>query len=276
LTTIICCNNSPNTPDTTSPIIVQAYLYANQPINDIRITTLGENKKFNSQMVPVNDADVSLIKQEMRYQLELSPGDSGYYYYPGDDLIVESGNFFQLEVEYQENVTIGITKVPGIPKISRISADTFFYSFRMPDSLDNELMIEWTESYKQDALYFVKMDYIWREPGEISERAPLNIVPYFISSTGQYYQNKWSFNTYSFRNDGFIIDYISYDRYSNIREGWYCFYVNQVTQDFIDLYETKFNFWGEPDKIYSNIHLGYGIFTAFGVDSVYFYAKKVD
>jgi len=271
------CEKTPNAPGITSPIIVQAYLYANEPANDIRIRTLGEDNGFNSQTLPVNNAGVSLIKQEIRYKLKPSPGDSGYYFYPGSDLIVAPDDTFKIEVAYQGNIATGQTIVPNVPKIMNVSADTFFYSIRMPDSIKDEFILEWiTPQYNENELYFAKVDYIWREPGEIYDSTPLNIVPYFVSRTGQHYQNKWSFNKYSFRNDGFIVSYKPHDNYSNIREGWYCFYINQVTQDFIDLYETKFNYWGEPGKIYSNIENGFGIFTAFGVDSVYFYAKSVD
>ncbi len=63
-------------------LVVRAYLYAGEAVNDIQLTNTYELGADRTAGAPVNDAIVTLEKSGQVYQLTLSPGDSGYYHYP--------------------------------------------------------------------------------------------------------------------------------------------------------------------------------------------------
>ena len=68
--------------------VIRAYVYAGEPVSDIKITSVLPLGSEDQSAPPINNAQVTLIKDGIQYSLEPSPGDSGYYHYSGDDLIV--------------------------------------------------------------------------------------------------------------------------------------------------------------------------------------------
>ena len=81
-------------------VVIQGYLYANESVQDIRITRTLPIGSDESDPPPINDASVRLIKDGQSYTLVPIEGDSGYYEYPDNDLSVETGDVFGIEVDY--------------------------------------------------------------------------------------------------------------------------------------------------------------------------------
>jgi len=77
--------------------VVEAFLYAGEPIDDIRIKTTYPLSEQEDISAPINNAEVTLIKNGQRYDLVPS-GDEGFYNYPNNDLTVKTNDVFQLEV----------------------------------------------------------------------------------------------------------------------------------------------------------------------------------
>ena len=84
----------PGSPDP----VVRAFLYAGQPVNDVRLTwtvPINTSDTANVQVAPpINDATVVLVRNGVRYPLVKSAGDSGYYQYNGTGLIVREGDVY--------------------------------------------------------------------------------------------------------------------------------------------------------------------------------------
>jgi len=82
---IAACGTDPFSPATDKRFVVQAYLYAGEPVTDIRITSTLPLGSTDSVAPPINDAAVTLVKEGERYPLAPTPGESGAYHDPGAD-----------------------------------------------------------------------------------------------------------------------------------------------------------------------------------------------
>ena len=95
-------------------IVVEAFLFAGEPVDDIRLTTTTPLDEEDAVEIPVTDAQVRLIKESRVYEL-VSSGSDGSYQYPGTDLLVQTGDLFQLQIEYRGNEITAFTDVPPPP-----------------------------------------------------------------------------------------------------------------------------------------------------------------
>lgn len=244
-------------------LVIQAYLFANRPVKDIRISTL---VPYNSQQeyIPVNDAIVTLIKNGMTFSLALAKGDSGFYAYSGNDLQVEAGDRFQLQVLHNDILATAETVVPDAPKIGTLSRDTLWYPARTSkgrgQATDSSFInVEWQKQNGRDSLYYVVI-----QPKESYKLPswPENIpVPYSQESNYWRTGNKWTFYHYPIH-------------YFNLKfAGEYVFYLYHINREYADLYKVRDVFQGKQMEAPSNIENGYGIFTAFNCDSVRFFVK---
>ena len=106
-------------------VVVEAFLFAGEPVRDIRLTAtvlLGEDPALAPT---IDDADVMLFKNGVAYVLT-SVGDSGRYEYTGNDLVVAEGDEFRIEVAYFGRVAVGETIVPAPPVNVAVDGDTLF------------------------------------------------------------------------------------------------------------------------------------------------------
>ena len=121
---VTACDSATD-PNDTDLVVVEAFLFAGEPVDDIRLTAtvpLGEDPALAPT---IDDADVRLIKDGQTFVLESLGGD-GQYHYPGTDLSVDEGDVFRLEVSYFGRVATGETVVPGPPVNVDIDGDTLF------------------------------------------------------------------------------------------------------------------------------------------------------
>lgn len=112
-------------PSGSDQVVIEAFLFAGEPVQDIRLTAtipLGEDP---NSAPTIDDATVRLIKEGVTYALT-SAGEDGRYEYLGTDLVVAEGDEFRLEVEYFGRVAWGETVVPAPPVDVAIDADTLF------------------------------------------------------------------------------------------------------------------------------------------------------
>ncbi len=116
------CNSNPVDSESADLVVIEAFLFAGEPIDDIRLTA---SVPLSDTIAPpvVNDADIVLIKNGMTYALGPS-GEDGYYHYPEADLTVETGDLFRIEVSHFGRVAAGETVVPEPPVNVAIDGDT--------------------------------------------------------------------------------------------------------------------------------------------------------
>ena len=106
--------------------VIEAFLFAGEPIDDIYIKTTFPISEEDDISEPVSDAEVILYKEGTPYTLV--PSDSaGFYHYPNTDLTVETGDVFSLEVNYDGATATAETTVPTPTIGVNAMPDTLFY-----------------------------------------------------------------------------------------------------------------------------------------------------
>lgn len=103
--------------------VVEAFLYAGEPVDDVRIKTTFPLAEAEDISTPINTAQVVLIKNGQQYQLS-SSGDEGYYHYTGTDLSIETGDVFDLEVVHNGITATASTIVPTPTEGLSLSIDS--------------------------------------------------------------------------------------------------------------------------------------------------------
>jgi hypothetical protein len=255
---ISSCEDSSPINTETDLVVIQAYLFAGDTINDIRITKTFAMGVDTALMPPVNDATVQLVKNTITYNLVSSPGDSGYYNYSGHDLVVGEGDKFTIKVDYFGKVASGTTTVPTPPSGVVESNDTLMMpeSFKPGqfqfDSTKNQVKVSW--EIEANAMYFVDIRNIEEEPQFVESKYPRRGLP------GRMVNMPMNQNSYTILFE----DLIYYGRYRVT--------VYKINQEYVDLYISRNQNSRELNEPLTNIQNGLGIFSAFNSVSVYFRA----
>jgi uncharacterized protein YcfL len=238
-------------------IIVQAYLFANEPVDDIHLTSTVSLDAETGQAPPINDAQVVLIKNSQRYALTLTPGDSGYYHYAGNDLAVEAGDHFTLEITHQSKVITAETIVPETPANVALSSTVleifdpsdFFESGVLPDI--DSLTIEVTWNNEDGAWFYMVIENIESDPEPIDTDSTFTRTLNFVSRPTQ---------RDSFRISQGILTHL----------GQHQVRVFRVNQEYADLYESREQDSRDLNEPLTNINNGLGIFSAFNSQTAFF------
>lgn len=244
-------------------IVVQAYLYTGEPVDDIKISWLNSYANEDTIYQPVNNAEVTISGNDRKYDLELFPGDSGYYYYPGN-LPVISGNEYFLEVKVNQYEITASTIVPETPPETKIS-DSILHVKQVEDFYDM-MEMEWPDP----------IDITWDNPSqeyfflvvENIEEDPEYILSFMEEET-IFPNRKFSMTTEPTQMNFYQIQTRSLTYF-----GKYLVKFFRVNEEYARLYETIEQDSRDLNEPYSNVNNGLGIFTAFTGDSLYFEVKE--
>lgn len=238
-------------------IVVRGYIYAGENIDDIQITKTLPLGSEETTAPPVNDAGVMLIKAGVSYALVADSGDSGYYHYEGDDLSVESGDEFEIQVAYNGTVASATTQVPAPPEDVTISSETLVISEEIGPGmmqLDSMgILLQWKED--EASLFYVVVECLEEDPVEITT---------FGRPTGANEMGR-RFVFPPTNNNEFIIGRFNLSYY-----GKHLAKVYRVNQEYADLYESRNQDSRDLNEPLSNIENGLGVFSAFASKVVYF------
>ena len=241
-------------------IVVEAFLYAGEPVNDIHLSAVIPLDSEDSLARPINDADVRLVKDGRTYALTPS-GDDGSYFYSGDDLIVETGDVFQLEVDRGGTHITAETAVPAPPtgvamtqnalvvpdfEGNRFALREFFQSG------ENALSVTW-DNFDED-LYFV----VIRSP---ASNNPDFILPEFVRER---------FAGFELVTEPTTANFYDILLFSLEIIGSYETTVYRINQEYADLYENREQDSRDLNEPPTNITGGLGVFSAFNGRSTAF------
>lgn len=118
--------------DTENLVVVEAFLYAGEPVDDIQLASTIPFGSSDTVGVPINDASVQLIRDGVTYTLA-SSGTDGRYAYIGEDLHVKAADVFTLDIAYDGQHITAQTTVPPPPDNVQLSDDALL----VPD-LEND------------------------------------------------------------------------------------------------------------------------------------------
>jgi len=257
-------------------VVVQAYVYAGQPVEDILVTSTLGLGSTDTVPPPITDAQVQLVINGVCYLLQPLWWNKGYYFYPCDgpedpetpvgELIVKEGDVVTLEVLYYGKVATATTVVPPPPAGVEITPGTLSVSAASypgtgefsPGGLfiedpNNALTVSWEDD--GNSMYYVTLEnkYIFTDP--ILPNYPFNRPPKFASApfTGGHFSIGWT----------------------NITQyGDYRLMVYRLNREYLEMYLSRSQDSRDLNEPLTNVENGLGIFTALNSSTVYFRVEK--
>lgn len=263
LIVVVAACDTVNTSDETAELVVEAFLFTDLPVDNIRITEaipLSEVSESDSLEVPVIDAEVTLTRGNEAFQLTAS-GSEGYYHYDGNDLTVSEGDEFRLSVQRGSATVTATTTVPRVPVAVNLSTHKvevvrLIIGPRGPlnpggadavrESLQNaRITVSWENPNAE--LHFVVVE-------SVIDGQPDYILPEFIRDQIR----RFRLVTEPTDQDFFDIDLRSMETFGQYRATVY-----RVNEEYADLYESREQDSRDLNEPASNIEGGLGVFSAF-------------
>jgi hypothetical protein len=241
-------------------VVIQAYLYAGDTIDDIRVTKTIPIGAESGDLPPICDASVTLIKNKFSYTLTPSETDSGYYQYNGHDLVVAEGDIFTLNVDYFGKTSSGTTTVPPLPSNVALSNDfimipsmfdprTFVF-----DTTKHQIRVSW--DVEEDAMYFISINNIEEDPDSVALQIPPRGIPGRMIAM-------------PLNQSSYVILFEDIRYY-----GMHSVTVYRINKEYVDLYISRNQNSRELNEPITNIENGLGVFSAFSSVVFYFDAIK--
>jgi hypothetical protein len=249
-----------STAPTSTPLVVEAYLFAGAPVEDVAISEVIPLGSTDTVGTPVADAEVVLSRGAKSYRLE-PVGTSGRYHYVGTDLTVTAGDQFTLRVSRGDLVVTGETVVPAPPTSLTLDKTVLSvpnFSGGPPAgggfTLDS-IRVSWDnpsgdwfflaiQSLDPDPEYILPSDIQGRFGGFRLRLSP-------TASTGQ---------TITFQ----LLEVLGHHRATLYR----------VNKEYADLYQNRIQDSRDLNEPPTNLTGGLGIFSAFGGQSVDFTVQR--
>jgi len=255
----ISCENQTQDLEEIDELVLEGYLKAGLPISDFRVTKL---IPFGSSdtLVTIDDAQIYIASGNETFLLQ-SIGDG---YYENQDLIIEAGGIYELELEYLGKNISAKTFVPSKPTGVTLS-ENVIYRTKIEDfgDIQNQVIPEPTELTWVDVsggnYYFVVVRNLESNPEVINSlfadndfEFPEIITPPEITTS--YFINQFS-------------DITHY--------GTYGVEVFKVNPEYAELYQTDDANTNSLVEAATNIENAFGIFTGINSDTIYFEVKEL-
>ncbi len=245
---------APETPDT---FVVQAFLFAGEPVTEVTITgVLAIDADSTAVAAPISDARIAILREGTRFDLVPTEGDPGRYHYPGDDLRVEVGDVFALEASHGARTATAETVVPVPPRGLTLSAtvmDPPQFGGRgggfQPGAAAG-LTARWENS--ASALHYVVVDNIEADPTPFAES------PFGGGFARRLVQRPTA-------SDSALVSALSLSYFGRHRVKLY-----RVNEEYADLYEGLNQDSRDLNEPPSNVRGALGVFSAFSADSAFF------
>ena len=255
----VACSDDPVSTTVDDLLVVQAFLYTDQPVRDVRLTRALPLGSLDTIAPPVSDAVVELVRRGVRYALV--PSDSaGYYHYAGTDLIVAVGDTFRLEIESGADLITAETVVPPPPVDVSISGLTL----EVPvfgqgpgrggfDPTGSSLEVTWSNS--EQRLHYVVVE----TRGDTSLSEPI------FPEGGRRRIRRFRFVSLPTVDDVHAINLASLEFL-----GEHAAAVYRINEEYAQLYDNRIQDSRDLNEPPTNIVGGLGVFSAFTSDSVFF------
>lgn len=262
------CEKEPLSNGHSDLIVVEGYLYAGQPVDSIRLSQVVYFNSADTVFQGVSNAIVSIIANGTAYNLQPSV-NQGYYYYPGNDLAINTGETYSLNIVYNNQHITSQTTVPGSASGLQISGNTLWVdtTLTMRELRDSSLLVSWSNPDRD--YYFV-----------ILENKDSILTPITVNNTYGGFGNSGYTGTINlarrFQTRPIQDSLYRVSLFSTVGNyGDYEFKLYKVTKDYASLYQSRTQNSINLNEPFTNINNGLGIFTAFSVcDSLSFEVKK--
>lgn len=243
--------------------VVEAFLYAGEPIDAIRIKSTFPLSEEEDSSTPINDAKVTLMKNGESFPL-LASGDDGYYYYPMDDLKVETNDVFQLEVVHNGITATAETTVPTPTTGLTISEDSLKVP-QLPIGQGTQAIVMAIQEFLQGSSIEAK----WDNPDEdlyfmVVESVSDTLDPIFPDQVIQALER---FRFVSEPTEGSSLTFLGG---TLVSFGTYSVKVYHINQEYAALYENREQDSRDLNEPPSNVRNALGVFSAFNSQEAFF------
>jgi Domain of unknown function (DUF4249) len=252
------CEENISTEINRDIVVVQGFIYADQPVKDISLSEVLALGSLDTLAPPITDADVVISNGNNNYFLVADEARAGFYYYPENDLIINSGDEVFLEINYNGHQMLAETTVPPKPQNLELESDTLlipsvtFGQGNMPDLEYYSTTLTWDNF--DNSYYYIVIENIEENPVPIDLQFG-KFASRFVSAPSSSNEYKASFRTVTHLGKHLMVLY-------------------RVNQEYVDLYESRDQDSRNLNEPLTNIQNGLGVFSAFASDSVYFNAVK--
>lgn len=249
--------------------VVEAFIYAGEPIDDIRIKTTFPLANEEDTSSPINDATVTLIKDGERYALVAS-GSEGLYHYPNNDVTVETNDVFQLEVEHNGVTAFAETTVPTPTRGLSLSQDSIKVP-QLPFSAGRDSIVATIGRFMRNSV----IRATWENPEEdfyfmVVESVSDTIDPIFPAQVLDALE-RFRFVSEPTEEDAIVFlsgALVSFDTYS-VR-------VYHINDEYTALYENRNQDSRDLNEPPSNVQNALGVFSAFNSQEAFFEVVRAE
>lgn len=251
-----CDSDSLFAPPDPDSLVVQAFLFAGEPVSQVTVTgVLPIDADSAATPDPISDALIWLVREGVQYPLVPMEGSPGSYHYPGNELTVEAGDEFGLEVQWGEQLATAETMVPPPPTGLELSTDsltapTLGGGFGGGFSSEG-LVVRWNNSGGD--LHYVVVENVEVDPDPIRDgEGPAPLTRRIILPPTPADSSSVTARSLTHLGEHRVTLYRVNEEYADLYRG--------LRQDSRDL--------NEPP---SNIRGALGVFSAFASDSAFFH-----
>ncbi len=245
--------------------VVEAFLFAGEDVNQITIKEIQSIDELGNESIPIEDAIVTLSKNNESYPLVFDVTTEKYSY-QGNTLDVNPGDVFRLEARRGTRSATAETIVPPATSGLTISGNqiiipSIFIRFGIEQELfqlfiNARLSIQWDNP--TDKLHFIVIDNLVAGDPIFPADFPIPEETLKLIQSFRYISAPTA-------NTSFEIPGLSLDTYGTYRAKVY-----RVNQEYADLYNNQVQDSRDLNAPPSNIQNALGIFSAFASDSVFF------
>jgi hypothetical protein len=243
-------------PDT---FVVQAFLFAGETVEATVSGVLAIDADSSAVPDPISNAQITLIRDDERFDLTAIGDEPGRYDYSGTDLSIAVGDVFHLEVTHDGVTATGETVVPPPPiglalSVDSLAAPDFSGGFPGgggPGAFGAGLIVRWDNPGQQ--LFFVVIDNVESDP------EPLPTSDFF----GRFAPRITQLPTAA---DSAAVQVLRLTHYGRHRLKLY-----RINQEYADLYTALLQDSRDLNEPPTNIRGALGVFSAFSADSTFFY-----
>lgn len=235
LVTACAKNDDGDVNDLSTKIVVEGYVFANEPLEGIHISRVSSSG--NAKLIPVTNADVEIEQNGIRVQLTDSTGNSGIYT-PETSANYYSVDTSKIKLHVLADKKSYISQAVFLPRITDLAITNSQINIIAGNSTQTVASLSWSP-VPNAAGYCIFMR-------NLSE----NVLPIIDAKMESSAFHRILYST--------SIDLKSTD-FTNT--GTYDLYVTAINQEYANIYEsTDANYLINGT---SNIENGWGIFTAF-------------
>jgi len=253
------CEKNPVIPED-EQIVLQAYLYANEPVTEITVMLSRPLSSSDTVNTLISTANVLLYKNNTSYQLTPSIQDTGKYYYTGNDLSVLSNEHYKIEVHYNGLISTAETTVPSKPESMSANISTMTFT---KETMTTPFGGTFDRITTSDSLVVS-----WNNPNSEAYYAVVESV----DPNRKVLQSDTLFARMNLR---FVTEPSTEDHYRVFDQdikytGRHKITVYRVNQEYVNLYKSRQQDSRSLNEPLTNVKNGLGIFTAFASDSLFF------